>query len=147
MRDTTIARNYAEALMALATKAEDLDGWGRMITEVAHAIESDTRLSRFLGAPQVSADQKNAVLAKAFADRLPRLLVRYLQALVRNRRQMLIPEIALQYRDLLDEASGRVHAQVTVARETRSVAASSRVEGVRSPGLKRPDRMPRRSSS
>ena len=126
MRDSTIARNYAEALLALATKAEDLEGWGRMIGEVAHAIESDPRLSRFLRAPQVSAQQKNEVLAKAFADRLPRLLVRYLQTLVRNRRQMLIPEIALEYRDLLDEASGRIHAQVTIAHEA-SEADQSRL--------------------
>jgi F-type H+-transporting ATPase subunit delta len=136
MRDTTIARNYAEALLALATKAEDLEGWGRMIGEVAHAVESDFRLSRFLRAPQVSAEKKNEVLAKAFADRLPRLLVRYLQTLVRNRRQMLIPEIALQYRDLLDEASGRVHAQVTIAREA-SEADQSRLGEQLSRAMKR----------
>ena len=29
MRDATIALNYAEALLALARKAEDVDGWGR----------------------------------------------------------------------------------------------------------------------
>ena len=35
MRETTIARNYAEALLALARKSEDLQGWGRMIDDVA----------------------------------------------------------------------------------------------------------------
>ena len=30
MRDTTIARNYAEVLLALARKANDLPGWGAM---------------------------------------------------------------------------------------------------------------------
>jgi F-type H+-transporting ATPase subunit delta len=117
VRDTTIAHNYAETLLALARKAEDLDGFGQMITEVAEAIERDPRLKRFLEAPQIAADQKNEILSKAFADRLPRVLVRFLQALVRNRRQMLIPEIALEYRNLIDEASGRLHAQVTVSRE------------------------------
>jgi len=116
VRDTTIARNYAETLLALARKAEDLEGFGQMITEVAEAVERDSRLKRFLEAPQVATDQKSQILAKAFADRLPRVLVRFLQALVHNRRQMLIPEIALEYRNLVDEASGRVHAQVTVAR-------------------------------
>jgi F-type H+-transporting ATPase subunit delta len=43
--------------------------------------------------------------------------VRFLQALVRHRRQMLIPDIAIEYRNLVDEAMGRLHAQVTVARE------------------------------
>ena len=116
MRDTTIARNYAEALLALARKAGDLQAWGRLIDDVASAVERDDRLRRVLEAPQISADAKNAVLAKAYEDRAPRLFLRYLQRLVMNRRQMLIPEIANEYRDLVDEAEGRVHAQVTVAK-------------------------------
>jgi F-type H+-transporting ATPase subunit delta len=116
MRDATIARNYAQALLALARKAEDLAAWGRMIDDVANAIERDDRLRRFLEAPQISAAQKNAVLAKAFEDRAPRLFLRFLQRLVMNRRQMLIPEIANEYRDLVDEVEGRVHAQVTLAK-------------------------------
>ena len=115
MRDTTIARNYAEALLALARKAGDLPAWGRLIDDVASAVERDDRLRHFLEAPQISADQKMTILAKAFEDRAPRLFVRFLQRLVKNRRQMLIPEIASEYRDLVDEVEGRVHAQVTLA--------------------------------
>jgi F-type H+-transporting ATPase subunit delta len=116
MRDSTIARNYAEALLALARKSDDLAGWGRMIDEVASAIERDDRLRHFLEAPQISADQKNAVLQKAYEDRAPRLFLRYLQRLVKNRRQMLIPTIATEYRDLVDEVEGRLHAEVTLAK-------------------------------
>jgi len=116
MRDSTIARNYAEALLELARKADDLEGWGAMISEVAAAVGKDRRLKVFLETPQIGAEQKNEVLARAFQDRMPRLFVRFLQALVKNRRQQLIPEIAFEYRNLLDEVQGRVHAQVTVAR-------------------------------
>lgn len=116
MRDATIARNYAEALLALARKADDLPAWSRLIDDVANAMERDDRLRRFLEAPQVSADQKNAVLSKAYEDRAPRLFLLYLQRLVKNRRQMLIPEIANEYRDLVDEVEGRIHAQVTLAK-------------------------------
>lgn len=115
MREPTIARNYAEALFELARKGGDLDGWGRMISDVADAMQRDVRLRRFLESPRVSAEAKNEILGKAFQDRMPRLLVRYLQALVRNRRQMLIPQIAVAYHALVDQAEGRVHAQVTMA--------------------------------
>jgi F-type H+-transporting ATPase subunit delta len=115
MRETTIARNYAEALLTLARKAGDLQAWGRMIDDVAVAMERDGRLRRFLEAPQISAEQKNAVLSKAYEDRAPRLFLRFLQQLVKNRRQMLIPVIAAEYHDLVDEVEGRVHAQVTLA--------------------------------
>jgi F-type H+-transporting ATPase subunit delta len=117
VRATTIARNYAEALLALARKAGDLDGWGAGINGLALAIQADPRLRNFLAAPQIAAAQKNAVIAKAFSDKLPKLMVRFLQKLVDNRRQLLIPEIAVEYGNLVDETAGRVHAQVTVARE------------------------------
>lgn len=118
MRDSTIARNYAETLLELARRAEDLEGWGRMIMEVADALDADESLRLFLDTPRVSADAKNEILAKAFQDRMPRHFVRFLQTLVNNRRQGLIPEIAEEYRTLLDDAEGRVHAYVTVARES-----------------------------
>ena len=115
MRESTIARNYADALLSLARRAEDPQGWGRMLQEVADAVQQDEKLRLFLDAPRVSVAQKNAVLGRAFQDRYPRLLVRYLQTLVTKGRQMLLPQIATEYFSLLDEVEGRVHAQVTLA--------------------------------
>jgi F-type H+-transporting ATPase subunit delta len=125
MRDTTIARNYAETLLALAGKAKELRGWGAMLTDVADAMEQNATLRLFLESPRVSAAQKNAVLATAFQDRMPRLMVRFLQTLVTHRRQMLIPEIAREYLDLVDAAEGRMHARVTVAQETSDADRSA----------------------
>jgi F-type H+-transporting ATPase subunit delta len=117
MRETTIARNYAEALLALARKADDLDGWGVLIHAFAEVAASDEKLRHFLAAPQISAAQKNEVFGKAFADNMPRLMLRFIQKLVSNRRQMLIPAIAVEYANLVDEEEGRLHARVTVARD------------------------------
>ncbi|HEX5436039.1 MAG TPA: ATP synthase F1 subunit delta [Gemmatimonadaceae bacterium] len=117
MREPTIARNYAEALLALARKADDLDGWGAMISDVAAAVQYDERLRRFLESPRIDTGRKNEIIATAFQDRLPRVFVRFLQAVITHRRQRLIPEIATEYHQLVDDAEGRVHAQVTVARE------------------------------
>jgi F-type H+-transporting ATPase subunit delta len=101
----------------LATRANDLDGWGASINGVVSAIEGDERLRNFLAAPQVAADAKKQVIGRAFADRLPARMVRFIQKLIDNRRQMLLPEIAIEFGNLVDEASGRLHANVTVARE------------------------------
>lgn len=116
MRDVSIARNYAEALLALATKANDRDGWGALSSALGDAVAQDQTLSRFLETPTVSADEKEAVLGKALEGKAPKTFVRFVQKLVANRRQMLMPEIAVEYHNLLDEAEGRVHARVTVAR-------------------------------
>jgi F-type H+-transporting ATPase subunit delta len=117
MRATTIARNYAEALLVLAGKANDLDGWGAALNGVVTAMEGDVRFRNFLSAPQISAAEKNVVIGKAFIGKLPKSMVRFLQKLVLNRRQMLLPQIAIEYGNLVDETSGRVHAHVTLSRE------------------------------
>ncbi|MCC7051681.1 MAG: ATP synthase F1 subunit delta [Gemmatimonadaceae bacterium] len=117
MRDTTIARNYAEVLVTLAQRAGDLDGWGRMIDDVGQLVEKDLRVRRFLESPRVPVAAKKEILTKAFQDKLPHLMVRFLEALLQNRRQLLVPVIASEYASLVDESLGRVRAEVTLARE------------------------------
>ena len=127
MRETTIARNYAETLLELARRAGDLRGWGQAVDDVADAMQNDRTLRLFLESPRVSAAQKNRILGRAFEGQLPPVFVRYLQALVSHRRQMLLPEIAREYHDLVDQVEGRLHATVIVAeepgdRERRSIS-------------------------
>ena len=127
MSAESISRNYAEALLALATKANAaspasagggtaMEEWGALMHAVAGAFESDVTLQRFLAAPQVSATQKKAILAKGLDGKVPPMFIKFLQKLVTNRRQVLIPQVANAYTDLLDAAAGRVHARVTFAR-------------------------------
>jgi F-type H+-transporting ATPase subunit delta len=118
MRDTTIARNYAETLLVLATRAKDLRGWGKMLTDVATAMREQPALKLFLESPRVSTAQKSEVIGKAFTDRMPRLMLRFIQTMIMHRRQMLIPAVAEEYLNLVDAAEGRIHARVTVAKET-----------------------------
>lgn len=118
MRDTTIAKNYAEALLELARRAEDPAGWGKLMRDVANGFLDDVTVQHFLESPKISAAQKNEVFFQALGDRVPRHFLRFLQTLVRKRRQMLIPHISTEYDKLLDIHEGRVHANVTVARET-----------------------------
>ena len=125
MRDTTIARNYAETLLALAGKASDLRGWGSMITDIGASMDANPKLRMFLESPRVGTAEKNAVLTAAFTDKVPRNFLRFLQSLVTHRRQMLIPEIAREYLDLVDAAEGRMHARVTVARATSDEETSA----------------------
>ena len=117
MRQSTIARNYAEALLDLAKRANDLRGWGTLIQSIADAMNRDEKLRVFLETPRVDAGTKNAILRRALADRAPSKFVRFVESVVTHRRQMLIPEIAQEYLDLVDAAENRMHANVTVARE------------------------------
>lgn len=116
MREESIAANYAGALLELAKRAKDPEGWGVMLGDVVEAVSQDPTLQRFLQSPKVSEGEKTAILAKALQKRFPPFMVKFLQMLVRNRRQMLIGPIAVEYNRMVDELEGRVHADVTVAR-------------------------------
>jgi F-type H+-transporting ATPase subunit delta len=115
MRDETIARNYAQALIALANKGNGVDVFGGLISGLADAVRENVVLRRFLAAPQVAEAEKRAVLRKALEGRAPNTFVLFVEKLVSNRRQMLIPGIAIEYVNLVDQQAGRVHATVTVA--------------------------------
>ena len=114
----TVARNYAEALLELGRRAGAPREWAGAMREVADAIAGDLTLARFLESPRIAAADKNAVLERAFGGRVPRLFLRFLQQMVRNRRQGLIPQVAAEFETLLDASQGIVHARVTVARPT-----------------------------
>ncbi|MDQ8154672.1 MAG: ATP synthase F1 subunit delta [Gemmatimonadota bacterium] len=116
MQSNAISRNYAEALLTLATKDGGRDSYGAYINGLADVLEHDAVFHRFLAAPQVSEGKKNEVLGKALGGQAPALFVRFLQKMVSNRRQMLLAEVAEEYNNLLDEQEGRVHARVTVSR-------------------------------
>jgi F-type H+-transporting ATPase subunit delta len=117
MREPTIARNYAEALLTLAQKANDIEGWGRMLDALASAMKSDLTLRTFLESPKVDAKAKSAIVGKALAGQYPASFVHFLQAVIKRGRQMVLPAIAIEYATLVDTAVGRVHASVTLARE------------------------------
>lgn len=128
MHDASIAKNYAEALLALARKAEAaasaapagadtaVEAWGGLIHALAGAVEGDVTLRRFFEAPQIAAADKSRILARGLEGRAPTTFIRFIQKLVMNRRQMLIPDVATAYGDLVDAAAGRVHARLTFAR-------------------------------
>jgi F-type H+-transporting ATPase subunit delta len=117
MNESTIGRNYAQALLALAKKSGDVEQWGELLGSIAAAMREDGILRTFLESPKLAASQKIEILEKALGKKVPRLFLRYIDTVIRKRRQMLIPAIATEYQSLIDESENRLHASVTVARE------------------------------
>jgi F-type H+-transporting ATPase subunit delta len=117
MNESTIGRNYAEALLALARKDDEIEEYGELVNAVATAMTEDQTLRTFLESPKLAASHKIEILEKALGRRVPRLFLRFIETVIQKRRQMLIPEISSEYQALLDQAENRLHANVTVARE------------------------------
>ncbi len=117
MHSSAIGRNYADALLTLATRDNARDAYGAYVNGLAETLERDETFKRFLAAPQVSGATKNEVLGKALTGKAPTHFVRFVQKVVTNGRQMLLGQIAQEYNNLRDAEEGRVHARVTVSRD------------------------------
>jgi len=114
LRSTTIARNYAEALLDLGERGGHTDRYAELIDAVAGAVETTPEVQAVLMSPRVPKSEKARLLSTAL-EGAPREFVLFLQALVKRGRQRLLREIATEYQALLDVKHNRVRAGVTLA--------------------------------
>jgi F-type H+-transporting ATPase subunit delta len=117
VREPTIARNYAEALLQLGEQSGQVERYAHLVEVMAGAIEADEQIRVVLESPRVSKAQKQELLTSALEGHAPQEFIRFLAAVVKRGRQGMIGAIAREYLDLVDIRFNRVHATVTVARE------------------------------
>ncbi len=115
MRDTTVARNYAEALFALGEKSGKHETFASELNSVGAMIAADPSINAFLRTPNVDLAAKKKALRSALDGRIDPMVVIFLLVVLEKRLQRLIGEIATEYSALLDEKLGRLHVQVTLA--------------------------------
>jgi len=117
VRETTVARSYAEALFELGRRHDQLEVYADALDVVTGLLDTQPTIRTFLESPTVEPAAKKGVLTDALGDRVPRPFLNFLLVVIDKRRQRLLPEIAREYHSLLDEHLGRLHVQVTLARE------------------------------
>jgi len=116
VRDETVSRNYAEALVELAERHEGLDVFGEGIEAVSRLVNENPEIRRFLETPRIDAARKKEVLRRAFEGEGPKQLLNCLLVVIDKRRQRLLRSIPRHYQELVDEKQNRVHVDVTLAR-------------------------------
>lgn len=120
MQPSIVARNYAETLLALAERNGGLpvaEEYLAALEEVAALMEREPRIRSFVLTPQVDAETRKNALRAALSGRVPELFLRFLLVVVDKRRQSLIPQIAVAFRETVDRLMGRVRVDVTVAQQ------------------------------
>ena len=116
MRDATIARSYAEALLELGERHGERDAFAVALQQIAGVLESTPAARNFIETPQIGVAEKKQALREALTGRVPPLFLNFLFVILQKRRQRLIRSIAREYMALLDERLGRLHVEVTLAR-------------------------------
>lgn len=117
MRDTTIARNYAQVLFALGERHGEQAAMAAALDELVATLDAEPQVRRFLETPKVELTAKKGVVDEALRGRVPPLFLNFVHVVLERGRQRVLGEVAREYRTLADERAGRVHVRVTLARE------------------------------
>ena len=109
----TIARPYAEALYKACTgkTGADLGGASVWVDELA-AIAANPQLRKLLDNPKVSAEQLFGLITGVARVALPDMAHNFLRTLIDNGRVRVLPEIAAQFRALVNQGKGSSDAVV-----------------------------------
>ncbi|HKJ93325.1 MAG TPA: ATP synthase F1 subunit delta, partial [Longimicrobiales bacterium] len=117
VRETTIARAYAEALFELAAKRGEQDAVMSAFEVLDTLLADAAEIRTFLETPKIAADDKKQVLRDGFEGRTPEIFTNFLQVVVDHGRQGVFHLMEREFRTLVDEHEGRLHVNVTLARE------------------------------
>src|SRR5438067_1719045 len=116
MEAATIGRSYAEGVYALAEKHGLQDEFLRGFAAL-DVMLSEPLVRTFLASPKIARPAKKQILRTVLSERVHPLFLNFILVVIDKRRQKLFGDIANQYRAKVDEAAGRLHASVTLARD------------------------------
>ena len=121
----TIARPYADALFKAATSGAggDLGSTAAWMDELA-AIAANPQLRQLADNPKVTADQVFAVFTGVARSALPDMAKNFLRTVIDNGRIDALPEVAAQFRALVNRRNGSSDAVVYSAFPMDSAALS-----------------------
>jgi F-type H+-transporting ATPase subunit delta len=103
---STIARPYADALFETArASGEGLERWLAVVEELA-ALMSHPQVAQVVADPKLDDAQVVDLLSSLAKQPLPATGTNFLKLLVANQRLAVLPEVAVQFRQLKNEAEG-----------------------------------------
>jgi F-type H+-transporting ATPase subunit delta len=111
----TYALAYAGTLLEMASERQQADTVAADLVSLQDVLSQNPTFCEFLRDPSVSESEKAATLKKVFDGKIVPLLGYFLQLLNAKRRLGEINQIAATYKDLLDQQSGKIEVDVTVA--------------------------------
>jgi F-type H+-transporting ATPase subunit delta len=114
---STIARPYAEALFKVTKESgEPLDGWLSLVETLA-AGAALPQVAQVVSDPNLSDDKLFDLLAGFVRNPLPAAAATFLKLLIENKRLAVLPEVAVQFRQLKNTSEGAADCLIESAFE------------------------------
>lgn len=108
----TIARPYAEAMfVASHSSLAATQGWLDDLAAVAGNVE----LLQFAANPKVTAEQVYQLIAETQEKAMPKRIANFLRTVIENDRLAILPDVARQFRIMVDDEAGSAEALIQSA--------------------------------
>ena len=118
MSASAISKRYAKALVSLGTEQKSVDAYGEELARASAVVASEDLLRLLLESPTLSLEKKAAIFGEIMDKlKLSDGMRDFLGLLIEKDRMQYLPQIEQNYRQLADELSGTLRADVTAAVE------------------------------
>jgi F-type H+-transporting ATPase subunit delta len=114
MKGTKAAVRYATSLMELAMEKGNLDSVANDMNYLHNAANENPELVSFFKSPIISSTKKLEVI-KAVFEQFEASSMSFMELVVKNRREMLLPSIAETFGELVKEHKGIVSIELVTA--------------------------------
>ena len=114
MKGTKAAVRYAQSLMELALEKGNLEPVANDMNYLQNAVNENPELVSFFKSPIISSTKKLEVI-KAVFGQFEAATMTFVELVVKNRREMLLPSIAESFGELIKEHKGIVSIELVTA--------------------------------
>lgn len=111
----SVAKRYAKAIFELALEQGRLEAIGADLALVRETLVQNPDWQAWLANPQVAVADKQEAVRRTYGDKVAPEVVQLLSIMLKNKRATRIVAVVDEYRVLLDEHQGIVHAHVSSA--------------------------------
>ena len=128
MKNTRVARRYAQALMQSADSVKAIDAYANDLELIKKTVSGSRELRLFINRPIVSVEKKMASLRELFGSSINKATMSFIELLVEKKREEHLLEVIEQYFALRDAKYGIVNVDVSSAVEITSQQGKSLTE-------------------
>ena len=127
---TTIARPYAQAILALAKEQNALQQWSEML-QFTSVVAADEDMAALIASPRLSSEQLAELFLEICGDQLNKYGQNMIRILAENDRLDILAEITVLFEVERGLSEGTVEAQVISAIELNDSQKSSITESLK----------------
>lgn len=111
-KETIVAKRYAKALFEVARERGRIAEVEQELGAIADALNGNPEYVKLLEHPNISAEDKAAMLKQVFAAKVSEEVLNTLQLLVQRGRESILRELVSQYSQIANDALGQAQAKV-----------------------------------